>query len=62
MGDLLTKPHEKGGLDFGTIGSSVILATILGFFVLHSIRNEKRAARFTAIPDFDLLESEMEDK
>jgi uncharacterized membrane-anchored protein len=29
FGDLLTKTHEKGGLDFGTIGSSAILFSIL---------------------------------
>jgi uncharacterized membrane-anchored protein len=29
FGDLLTKTHEKGGLNFGTIGSSLILFTIL---------------------------------
>ena len=29
LGDFLTKPHEKGGLDFGTVGSSLVLATIL---------------------------------
>ena len=29
FGDLLTKTHEKGGLDFGTIGSSLILFAIL---------------------------------
>lgn len=29
LGDFLTKPHEKGGLDFGTIGSSAVLAGIL---------------------------------
>ncbi len=33
MGDVLTKTHEKGGLDFGTIGSSAILAFILVVFV-----------------------------
>jgi len=54
LGDLLTKPHVKGGLDFGTVGSSAILAAILGVFVLHSIR--------ATSPDFDLLESEMEGK
>ncbi|MBI3615804.1 MAG: hypothetical protein HY211_04715 [Candidatus Omnitrophica bacterium] len=62
MGDLLTKPHGRGGFDFGTVGSSAILAAILGVFVLHSIRNEKRAARVATAPDFDLLESEMEGK
>jgi uncharacterized membrane-anchored protein len=29
MGDLLTKTHEKGGLGFGTIGSSGVLACLL---------------------------------
>lgn len=29
MGDLLTKPYAKGGLDLGTIGSSAVLAVIL---------------------------------
>ena len=29
FGDLLTKSHEKGGLNFGTIGSSIILFVIL---------------------------------
>ena len=52
MGDLLTKPHAKGGLDFGTIGSSAVLAVILGVFVLRSLR--------AAAPDFALLESERE--
>lgn len=29
LGDFLTKPYEKGGLDFGTIGSSAVLAAVL---------------------------------
>lgn len=29
LGDLLTKPHERGGLDFGTIGSSEVLGIAL---------------------------------
>lgn len=29
LGDLMTKSHEKGGLDFGTVGSSAVLAGIL---------------------------------
>ena len=33
LGDFLTKPHEKGGLDFGTIGSSLVLAAVLVAFV-----------------------------
>jgi uncharacterized membrane-anchored protein len=43
MGDLLTKAHEKGGLGFGTIGSSFVLAAILGFFVFMTIRREDKA-------------------
>jgi len=33
MGDLLTKTTEKGGFGFGTIGSTIILAYILIFFI-----------------------------
>jgi len=29
LGDVLTKPHDHGGLDFGTIGSSMVLLSIL---------------------------------
>lgn len=38
VGDLLTKAHERGGFGFGTIGSSLVLATILVFFVLLATR------------------------
>jgi len=38
MGDLLTKPHAKGGLDLGTIGSSAVLLTILFALTLFSKR------------------------
>lgn len=29
LGDVLTKSYDKGGLDFGTVGSSLVLLTIL---------------------------------
>ncbi|GAB7530691.1 membrane protein [Pseudomonas sp. 3A(2025)] len=29
LGDVLTKPYEKGGLDFGTVGSSAVLLAVL---------------------------------
>ncbi len=29
LGDFLTKSHEKGGLDFGTVGSSLVFAAVL---------------------------------
>jgi uncharacterized membrane-anchored protein len=38
FGDLLTKPLEKGGLGFGTIGSSMILAILLVGFVIYTSR------------------------
>jgi uncharacterized membrane-anchored protein len=48
LGDVLTKPHEKGGLDFGTIGSSAVLAGILLALVVaatvHKNRRDNQAA------------------
>lgn len=38
FGDLLTKPIEKGGLNFGTIGSSLILFAILVVLIVIAIR------------------------
>jgi uncharacterized membrane-anchored protein len=37
FGDLLTKSHEKGGLNFGTIGSSIILFGILVLLIIIAI-------------------------
>ncbi|WP_395047503.1 hypothetical protein [Flavobacterium sp.] len=37
FGDLLTKPLEKGGLNFGTIGSSLLLFAILMVLITISI-------------------------
>lgn len=37
FGDLLTKTTEKGGLNFGTTGSSIILFSILILLVINSI-------------------------
>ncbi len=45
FGDLLTKPIEKGGLGFGTIGSSVILAILLIAFVIYTSTADKRATQ-----------------
>lgn len=44
FGDLLTKPDAKGGLGFGTIGSSAILFCLLVGFVIHTRIAERRAA------------------
>ena len=42
FGDLLTKPIEKGGLNFGTIGSSIILFTILAILIVVAMLKLKR--------------------
>ena len=39
MGDVLTKSHEKGGLNFGTIGSSIILGVILIVLIIYTTLN-----------------------
>ncbi|MBI3320000.1 MAG: hypothetical protein HYZ89_05385 [Candidatus Omnitrophica bacterium] len=36
MGDVLTKSTEKGGLNFGTIGSSLVLGVILVMLILYT--------------------------
>lgn len=41
MGDFLVKSHQKGGLDFGTIGSSAILGSILLIFVIYTTLKAK---------------------
>ena len=38
FGDLITKTHEKGGLNFGTKGSSLILAILLLILVIIEIK------------------------
>ena len=62
MGDLMTKTHEKGGFNFGTVGSSAVLGMILIVFVLHSFFTERKKVLAGVDPVFDLLESEMESK
>ncbi|MNJ31359.1 hypothetical protein D3C77_259930 [compost metagenome] len=51
LGDFLTKPYEKGGLDFGTIGSSLVLGgVLLAMIALASIfkaRNERAVAQLS---------------
>ena len=42
MGDVLTKSHEKGGLGFGTVGSSLVLGVILGILILYTSFNQKK--------------------
>jgi uncharacterized membrane-anchored protein len=45
LGDVLTKPRDRGGFDFGTMGASAVLAAILIAFVVYAmIENNKRTA------------------
>lgn len=41
FGDLLTKTHEKGGLDLGTIGASLFFAVILAVALVKETKLEK---------------------
>lgn len=50
FGDLLTKTHEKGGLDLGTVGSSLFFAIILVAAIYRETRLEASAK---AIPELD---------
>ncbi len=52
LGDVLTKPHEKGGLDFGTVGSSVVLLSILVVLVCSAMfYNRKTEKGYGQIAD-----------
>lgn len=50
FGDLLTKVPAKGGLGFGTIGSSLVLLTILVGLIIYSTKKQK-AQKSTLILD-----------
>lgn len=50
FGDLLTKTHEKGGLDLGTVGSSLFFAVILVAAVYRETQLEKSRK---PIPELD---------
>lgn len=50
FGDLLTKSAEKGGYDFGTIGASIILASLLvGFIVYTSVQEYRVDTRVVTV-------------
>ena len=44
MGDLLTKTPDKGGLGFGTIGSSAVLLAVLFALIYWNMRRDKKVA------------------
>lgn len=41
FGDLLTKTHEKGGLDLGTVGSSVFFMLVLIIAIREEVKREQ---------------------
>jgi len=47
FGDFLTKSVEKGGVGFGTVGSSLVLGTLLVGLVAYSSARERRIPRGT---------------
>lgn len=49
FGDLLTKPIQKGGLNFGTVASSLFLFSLLAIFVIHTAIKEKQKNNEKAI-------------
>ncbi|CAD5974057.1 putative membrane-anchored protein conserved in bacteria [Planktothrix tepida] len=50
LGDVLTKTHEKGGLGYGTIGSSIVLLSILVACILFTTL-QQRGITATKIAD-----------
>lgn len=50
FGDLLTKPLEKGGLGFGTVGSSLVLLLILVGLIFWTLKKHKKAAVLLLFP------------
>jgi uncharacterized membrane-anchored protein len=50
FGDVLTKPVERGGLNLGTIGSSLVLAAILVIFVVYTTIKHNQVA---TVPELD---------
>ncbi|MFO0615160.1 MAG: hypothetical protein U0414_21390 [Polyangiaceae bacterium] len=45
MGDVLTKPGDKGGLNLGTVGSSAVLGGALVLLVVYATLRERSRAR-----------------
>lgn len=45
LGDFLTKPFDKGGLDFGTVGSSAVLAAVLVVMIAGAVYTQRQDGR-----------------
>ena len=44
VGDFLTKPADKGGINLGTIGSTAVLLSVLVVLILYSVNKKNRQA------------------
>jgi uncharacterized membrane-anchored protein len=51
VGDVLTKSHSKGGLGYGTIGSSIVLLSILAVCILFTTLRQRRLSMVTPSND-----------
>ena len=50
VGDLLTKPHAKGGLNLGTTGSSATLTATLLLLIGYTLLTQRRQAPLDRVP------------
>jgi uncharacterized membrane-anchored protein len=50
FGDFLTKPSAQGGIQFGTVGSSIVFSLILVVAVARETQLERRRAAEAAAP------------
>jgi uncharacterized membrane-anchored protein len=53
FGDLLTKPREHGGLEYGTVGASAILFSLLVVLIIVEVIKGRRSSAHQIKPRFD---------
>lgn len=51
FGDVLTKPVAQGGLNLGTIGSSIVLASVLVILIIYTTIKHRGVARQARVVD-----------
>ena len=51
LGDVLTKSRDQGGLDFGTKGSSAVLAAILLAFIVYAMMENNKRTELVVVED-----------
>ncbi len=49
MGDVLTKSPQQGGLGFGTIGSSLVLGSILVILILYTSAKQNKDIKIAEV-------------